>query len=253
MDRVPETRFARSGERRIAYQVAGEGPVDLVFRGSWFLPVDAVWEWEPSAAFRGRLASFSRLIMFDRPGAGATDPLPPGGASEVEAWSDDLLAVLDEIGSTRAALLGSLDGGLFAIVFAANHPERTSALVLGETTAYAGQVPGYPGGIAAPPGQDGRSLWESWGSTAIRDGLRGLGLTVRAGLHTGEVELMGDKVGGIAVHTGARVSAQAGPGEVLVSRTVVDLVAGSGITFEDRGEHRLKGVPGSWRLFAVTS
>jgi pimeloyl-ACP methyl ester carboxylesterase len=164
MDRVPETRFARSGKRRIAYQVAGEGPVDLVFRGSWFLPVDTVWEWEPSAAFRGRLASFSRLVMFDRPGAGATDPLRPGGASEVEAWSDDLLAVLDEIGCTRAALLGSLDGGLFAIVFAATHPERTSALILGETTAYAGQVPGYPGGIAAPPGQDGRSLWESWGS-----------------------------------------------------------------------------------------
>ena len=88
-------------------------------------------------------------------------------------------------------------------------------------------------------------------ATAIRDALRGLGLSVRAGLHTGEVELMGDKVGGIAVHTGARVSAQAGPGEVLVSRTVVDLVAGSGITFEDRGEHPLKGVPGFWRLFAV--
>jgi len=442
---APETRFARSGDRRIAYQVVGEGPIDLVFRGSWFLPVDTVWEWEPSATFRGRLASFSRLIMFDRPGAGATDPLPPGAASAVEAWSDDLLAVLDEIGSRRAALLGSLDGGLFAIVFAATHPERTSALVLGETTAYAGQAPGYPGGIAAPPGQGGRSLWESWGSegfntmlgtwmypnlaedqlralrrihrlsaspgtvaamyqmltsidlrpvlptiqvptlvlhrrddrflpvgnghyladhipgarfvplngadaslvlgdssealdeiqefltgirpvpevdrilatvlftdivgstdlaarlgdkrwhhlleqhhrlvreqlsrfrgreidtagdgffatfdgparaircaTAIRDGLRGLGLSVRAGLHTGEVELIGDKVGGIAVHTGARVSAQAGPGEILVSRTVVDLVAGSGITFEDRGEHQLKGVPGPWRLFAVT-
>jgi class 3 adenylate cyclase len=90
-------------------------------------------------------------------------------------------------------------------------------------------------------------------ATTIRDRLRDLGLTVRAGLHTGEVELMGDKVGGIAVHTGARVSAQAGPGEVLVSRTVVDLVAGSGIIFEDRGEHRLKGVPGLWRLFAVTT
>jgi class 3 adenylate cyclase len=87
---------------------------------------------------------------------------------------------------------------------------------------------------------------------AIRGGLRGLGLTARAGLHTGEVEIMEDKVGGIAVHTGARVAAHAGPGEVLVSRTVADLVAGSGITFEDHGEHPLKGVPGSWRLFAVT-
>lgn len=89
-------------------------------------------------------------------------------------------------------------------------------------------------------------------ATTIRDALRRLSLSVRAGLHTGEVELMGDKVGGIAVHTGARISAQAGPGEVLVSRTVVDLVAGSGITFEDRGEHQLKGVPGPWQLFAVT-
>jgi pimeloyl-ACP methyl ester carboxylesterase len=101
--------------------------------------------------------------MFDRPGAGATDPLPAGTVSAVEAWSDDLLVVLDEIGSRRAALLGMLDGGLFAVVFAATHPERVSALVLGETTAYAGQAAGYPDGIAAPPGYDGRSLWESWG------------------------------------------------------------------------------------------
>jgi class 3 adenylate cyclase len=442
---VPETRFARSGERHIAYQVTGEGSVDLVYVGTWLQQVDSVWDWEPQAAFLGRLASFSRLIIFDRPGAGATDPLPLGTPAAVEAWSDDLLVVLDEIGSQRTAVLGMLDGGLFGIVFAATHPERTSALVLGETLAYGGQAPGYPGGIGAPLEQGARSLWESWGSedddtilrtwahpslskaelralnriqrlaaspatvaavyqiiasidlrpvlptvrvptlvlhrrddrflpigngrylaehiegarfvplegadsslvvggsaealdeiqefltgvrpapepdrvlatllftdivgstdlavrlgdkgwhalldqhhrlvreqlarfrgreidtagdgffatfdgaaraircaTAIRDELRSLGLTIRAGLHTGEVELMGDKVGGIAVHTGARVSAQAGPGEVLVSRTVVDLVAGSGITFEDRGEHELKGVPGSWRLFAVT-
>ena len=78
-----------------------------------------------------------------------------------------------------------------------------------------------------------------------------LAVEVRSGLHTGEVELMGDDIGGIAVHTGARVSALARPGEVLVSRTVVDLVAGSGITFTAHGEHELKGVPGSWQLFAV--
>jgi pimeloyl-ACP methyl ester carboxylesterase len=197
----------------------GDGPIDLVCQGSWHPPVDSVGDWEPVAAFRRRLASFSRLIMFDRPGAGATDPLPLGTSETVEAWSDDLLAVLDEIGSTRAALLGMLDGGLFAIAFAATHPERTSALILGDTTAYAGQAPGYPGGIAAPPGHDERSCFfvtfdgparAIRCATAIRDGLRDLGLSVRAGLHTGEVELMGDKVGGIAVHTGARVSAQAG-------------------------------------------
>jgi class 3 adenylate cyclase/pimeloyl-ACP methyl ester carboxylesterase len=86
---------------------------------------------------------------------------------------------------------------------------------------------------------------------AIRDGVRGYGLEVRAGLHTGECAVRGDDLGGISVHTAARVSALAGPGEVLVSRTVVDLVAGSGIAFEDRGDHALKGVPGTWKIFAV--
>ena len=87
---------------------------------------------------------------------------------------------------------------------------------------------------------------------AIRDALRQLGLDVRAGVHIGEIELRGDDVAGIAVHIAQRVSSLAGPGEVLVSRTVVDLVAGSGLVFEDHGEHELKGVPGGWRLFGVT-
>jgi pimeloyl-ACP methyl ester carboxylesterase len=89
------------------------------------------------------------------------------------------------------------------------------------------------------------------GAAAIRDAVAELGLDVRAGLHTGECELIGDDVGGIAVHIGARVAATAGPGEIRVSRTVVDLVAGSGLRFDDRGEHELKGVPGAWRLLAV--
>ena len=89
------------------------------------------------------------------------------------------------------------------------------------------------------------------GATAIRDAIAALGLQIRAGLHTGECELMGDDVGGLAVHIGARVAATAQPGEIRVSRTVADLVAGSGLRFEDRGEHELKGVPGSWRLLAV--
>ena len=88
---------------------------------------------------------------------------------------------------------------------------------------------------------------------AIADGVEELGLEVRAGLHTGECELMNGKVGGIAVHIGARVAAEAGPGEVVVSSTVKDLVAGSGLTFGDRGVHVLKGVPDAWRLFAVES
>ena len=88
---------------------------------------------------------------------------------------------------------------------------------------------------------------------AIRDAVRPLGLDIRAGLHSGEIELQGDDVAGMAVHIGARVSALAGAGEVLVSRTVTDLVAGSGIEFEDRGEHELKGVPGIWHLYSVVS
>src|SRR5207302_1106217 len=88
-------------------------------------------------------------------------------------------------------------------------------------------------------------------ASAITESVRELGLDVRAGLHTGECELVDGKVAGIAVHTGARVASQAGAGEVLVSSTVKDLVAGSGIQFEDRGTAELKGIPGEWRLFAV--
>jgi class 3 adenylate cyclase len=88
---------------------------------------------------------------------------------------------------------------------------------------------------------------------AIRDAVQALGIEVRAGLHTGECEIRGDDIGGIAVHIGARVSALAGPNDVLVSSTLRDLVIGSGLEFEDRGAHQLKGVPGEWRLFAVAS
>jgi len=90
-------------------------------------------------------------------------------------------------------------------------------------------------------------------ATTVAREVRRLGLEVRAGLHTGECEVMGEKLGGIAVHTGARVAALAGTGEVLVSGTVKDLVAGSGITFLERGTHTLKGIPGAWRLYAVAS
>jgi class 3 adenylate cyclase len=88
-------------------------------------------------------------------------------------------------------------------------------------------------------------------ATAIEDSVRDLGLEVRAGLHTGECENIGEKLGGIAVNIGARVASQAQPGEVLVSSTVKDLVAGSGLAFQDRGAHELKGIPGEWRLYAV--
>ena len=90
-------------------------------------------------------------------------------------------------------------------------------------------------------------------ATTIGDGVRELGLEVRAGLHTGECEVVGEKLAGIAVNVGARVASQASAGEVLVSSTVKDLVAGSDLAFDDRGEHRLKGIPGEWRLYAVAN
>jgi class 3 adenylate cyclase len=86
---------------------------------------------------------------------------------------------------------------------------------------------------------------------AVRDALRQIGVDVRAGVHTGECEIVAGKIAGIAVNVGARVASLAGPAEVLASSTVKDLVAGSGIEFEDRGEHELKGIPGAWRVFAV--
>jgi class 3 adenylate cyclase len=438
---APETRYARSGEIHIAYQVVGDGAVDLLWVPTWIWEVEHMWE-EPSVAKMLRqLASFSRLIMFDRRGTGLSDPVR--GAPTLEEQMDDLVAVMDAVGSERAAVFAMLEAGAMASMFAATNPDRTSALVLWEALARMSWAPDYdwtltreereagieglgrdwgsgaralnltgadddealrrwagrlerlaasPGSamafmrmhsqidvrpvlpsIQAPtlvlhrpadrnidirhsrylaehipgarmvelpgehtvpfgPGQDdavaeieefltgarhavdpervlatvmfsdivdstsraaelgdrrwrellesleglvGRHLTRHRGravktmgdgflatfdgparairfAEAIREATREqFGLEVRSGLHTGEIELMGSDVGGIAVHIGARILASANPGEVLVSGTVKDLVVGSEIPFEDRGEHELRGVPGQWRLWAV--
>jgi class 3 adenylate cyclase/alpha-beta hydrolase superfamily lysophospholipase len=442
---APQTRYARSGELHIAYQVVGDGPIDLVYVPSWISQVEHYWE-EPSVArYFNRLASFSRLIMFDRRGSGLSDPV--ASAPTLEEQMDDVVAVMDAASSERAAVFALLEGGAMAALFAATHPERTTALVLYEAMPRMSWAPDYDwairreereaylrsGGIdtwgdgsrilalspksagnprlrewyarlerlAASPGTaaklmmmnsevDVRAVLPSiqvptlvlhregdkfidirhsrylaanipdaryvelpgdealgFGShtepeleeieefltgarhsadaerilatvmfsdivdstsraaemgdrrwrdllqsiegsvtrelarfrgravktmgdgflatfdgparaircaTAIRDAAQAeYGLEVRSGLHTGEIELIGDDVGGIAVHIGARVGSSAGPGDVLVSGTVKDLVVGSGIPFEDRGECELKGVPGRWRLWAVAA
>jgi class 3 adenylate cyclase len=439
----PVTRYARSGEVNIAYQVVGEGPLDLVFVSGWVSNLDLMWE-EPSfARFLRRLASFSRLILFDKRGTGLSDRVPDDDLPTLEARMDDVRAVLDAVGAERAALLGHSEGGPMCLLFAATYPERTVALVLIGTYARRLVGDGYPFGAApqayeaflqeiadgwgGPVGLEGRApsliddqrfrtWWSDYlrmsaspgaalaltrmngdidvrpaletiavptlvvhrtgdrslpvegaryladrirgatlaelpgddhlpfvgdqdaildeieefltgvrrsvetdrvlatvlftdivGSTkravqlgdrewrdlldshhravrreldrwrgtevdtagdgflatfdgparaircacAIRDAVRGLGLEIRAGLHTGECEVHGETVAGIAVHIGARVAALAGPGEVLVSSTVKDLVAGSGIEFDEHGEYELKGVPGRWRLYSV--
>ena len=440
---IPETKYARSGGYHIAYQTLGEGPPDIVLLGDWFSHVEARWDFAPEADLARRLASIGRLIHFDKRGSGLSDPVPIESLPILEEWMDDLRAVLEAVGSERAALLAWAQGGPIAMLFASTYPELTSALVLDDCWARLARAPDYliglpqrlidaavdftekvwgtaaqmdvfapelaadtelrqsvaryqrqvasPGAAAAMsrmtfevdvrhvlpsiqvptlvlhhadsraarvghgrylaehipgaryielPGSGpafiGRDREEqideieefltgvrpvpqadrvlatvlftdvvdstmhaaARGDRAWRDLLerhrelvrrqlerhrgrevnttgdgflatfdgparaihcasaiiqasRALGVEIRAGLHTGEVELMGSDVGGIAVHIGARVSALAATGEVLVSSTVKDLVAGSGIQFDDRGAHTLKGVPGEWHLFAV--
>jgi class 3 adenylate cyclase len=434
---VPETRFAETPGGRIAYQVVGDGPIDVLVSHSPVFPIDLMWD-EPSLVrFLDRLSSFSRHVWFDPRGRGASDPLPHVEERFADAIADDMLALLDHLGWEQAALVGDIPP---QILFAASHPARTKALVLLNTGArsvilresssalpkeFLDEVVGrwgtgasldyvapsvagdarlrrwlgrsqrllYTademywraelslaidfrpalGSVQAPtlfvyrqglrnaaimrddaqqvngakvvelPGEDflffaGDSgplldaieefltgqlpahesdrvlatvlFTDIVGSTAfaaqvgdrrwkelladhdalvaaeverfrgrivrstrdsgdgalaafdgpgraircactIRDALRSLGIDVRAGLHSGEIELRGDDVAGMAVHIGARVSALAGAGEVFVSSTVKDLVAGSGIDFDERGVHELKGVPGSWNIYTV--
>ena len=441
------TQYARSGDVSIAYQVVGEGPFDLVWTPGAVSNVELGWVEPAEARFRHALASFARLILFDKRGTGLSDRV--AGIPDLETRMDDIRAVMDAAGSERAAVAGVSEGGPMAILFAATYPERTQALVLygalprfvrgpgfpwqsskheylagaaelartwgseeyareilefdGEEPTperiaaaasrwrqsaspgavlqlrrmnaeidvrpvletvqvptavlhrqedhlpieaarwMAAQIPGakmieLPGGPHVPyfgawesvvaairdfveavctagaPVERERMLatvlfTDIIGSTAkaaelgdrgwrelleqhharirqqltryrgveldtagdgffarfdgparaircacaITDAVHDLGLDIRAGLHTGECELVDNKVAGIAVSIGARVAAQAGPGEVLVSQTVKDLVAGSGIAFDDRGAAELKGVHGEWRLYAVES
>lgn len=442
---TPETRYARNkGGQYVAYQVFGAGDVDVVFIPDWCTNLEVMWEEPTLARFLQRLASFSRVICFDKRGTGVSDPVPLGAIPTWEEWMDDVDSVLDGLGSERAAIFGHGDGASMALLFAASHPGRTTALILADAYARRRRAPDYPCGIpdsaaeatiagvlrtygtgemaglggapslakneafiawrgryerlAMSPGtffpiypmtydqdfrpalatirvptlvlhrlgnryiraDNGRYLAEhisgarfvgipgddhifhagdteallgpveefltgtrqvsdeervlatvlftdivgatplaerlgdrAWAdlvarhhglvrqelarfrgrevdtagdgffatfdgpargvrcALAIRDAVKSLGIDVRAGLHTGECELVGQKVGGIAVHIGARVMGLASGGEVLVSRTVRDLVTGSGMKFEDRGLHQLKGVEGDWALFRI--
>ncbi len=440
---LPETRYARLGDLHLAYQVAGEGPPDILLLDQWFGHVDAQWDVPPVAALRERLATFGRLIMFDKRGTGLSDPIPTSSLPTLEEFMADIAAVLDTVGSERAAVIANIGGGILAMPFAATHPDRVSSLILVDCFARFLEAWDYPAGAptdeltpaleqaedfagrgvmidlfapsvadderirrawaryersAATPGSTKaivRLIYESdvrdvlaairvptlvihrsdatgfrvehgrylaanipdaryvelpgvdnliWagdqdavvaeiqdfvtgvrpvldprrvlatvlftdivGSTqraaelgdsrwrtlladhnrivrrqldrfggreikvigdgflttfdgparavrcamAIGEEVRELGLEIRAGVHVGEIEILPDDIAGLAVHIGARVSALAGPSEILVSSTVRDLVVGSGLEFDDRGSHELKGVPGTWQLFAA--
>jgi pimeloyl-ACP methyl ester carboxylesterase len=444
MTAIPTTKYAKSADVHIAYQVVGEGAQNLVLVPGWVSHVEYAWEDPSCSHFLRRLASFSRLILLDRRGTGLSDRVSE--LPTLEQRMDDVRAVMDAAGAERAALFGLSEGGAMCLTFAATHPSRTSALMLYGAFARLLRAPDYPIGVPAGlfgqllelveqswrtgslsadyfapslahdeafrrswarferlgvspsgikallritqdtdarpalpvirvptlimhregdrvirveaaryiaeriqgakyvelPGPDhfpwvgdadaildeveefltgarrspepdrvlatvlftdivgateravalGDRRWRELldshhtgireqltrfrgreidtagdGFLAAFDGpargvrcagaivreMRRLGLEIRAGLHTGECEILGDKLSGIAVHTGARVASVARAGEVLVSSTVKDLVAGSGITFEDRGIQVLKGLPGEWHLYAAAS
>ncbi len=438
-----DIRFARSGDVSVAYDVVGDGPIDIVYVQGAETHLEVNWELPAFRAFCERLGEFSRLIRFDKRGMGMSDRVP--GATSLETRMDDIRAVMDAAGSERAAVIGESEGGPLGMLFAAAHPERTRALILqgaevrerkdedwpwgaetaeefenrmaqlpevwGTGSRFGRRIPSvgdapwareWAGRLqmnAATPGameafirmafdidvrhvapavnvptlivhtvedaichvENGRFLARTipgaryvelpgrdhlpWfaiadqvigeirefltgqrealvpdrvlatvlftdivGSTAavtdlgdrrwrqtleshhaivrkalashrgveidtagdgflatfdgparaircaqaIQRDVSSLGIRVRAGVHTGEIERFGDSVAGIAVHIGSRVAAAAGPDEVWVSGTVRDLVAGSDLEFEDRGSWELKGVPGQWHLYSVS-
>lgn len=438
---APETKYAKSGDVSIAYQVVGNGPLDLLFVMGWVTNIEYMWE-EPSLSnFLQRLASFSRLILFDKRGTGLSDKVSQ--LPTLELRMDDLRSVMDAAGSERAAIFGISEGGPMSAVFAATYPKRISHLILYGSYAKRIWAPDYPwaptpeerqkwfdilshdwGGIVdldilAPSAMNDERFKKWWaaylrrsaspadaltlakmnteldirhvlpviqvptlimhrkddkdidiggsrylasqirgakmveltgddhiiwvGDThrlldeiemfitgtlheqeperilatllftdivsstetatslgdqrwhyllnqhneivrkeltryrgkeitttgdgflatfdgparaircacAIRDVLKQAGLTIRAGLHTGEIKLMEDNIGGIAVHICSRVMTKAADGEVLITSTVKDLVAGSGIHFESGGKHQLKGITGEWELYSV--
>ena len=443
--KAPQTKYAKSGDLNIAYQVVGEGPFDLVYVPGFVSNIELMWEQPRLARVLRDLSSFSRLILFDKRGTGLSDRVALSELPTIETRMDDLRAVMDAVGSNRAALFGHSEGGCMCIVFAATYPERTRAVVTYGAFAKRLRSDDYPwaptfedrmagvaetertwGGPAdlsyyapsaagdadfaewlatylrrsASPGaaaalmrmnsyvdvrpilplvrvptlvlhargdndvrvEEGRYIAahipgaryvelpsgdhffyvsheaeivseiqefltgarpvpdvdrflatvlftdivngtakaaelgdRSWRTLverhhalvrselerhrgtevdtagdgffatfdgparavrcglAIRDRVRDIDLQVRAGVHTGECEIIAGKTGGIAVIIGSRVREQAAPGEVLATSTVKDLVFGSGLHFEPRGARRLKGVPDEWQIFSASA
>jgi len=440
---MPGTRYAKNGELSIAYQVVGNGPIDLLIAPGWISNVELGWEHPRVARCYERLASFSRVILFDKRGTGLSDRVAGGRPPTIEERTDDIRAVLDAVGSERASLFGISEGGNMAIVFAATHPRRTTALITYSVFAkriWSSDYPWAPtpeeraaflDGIEARWGGDadlgrlvpsvaddqptrewfsrmsrhsvspsaavalgrmntdidiravlptlrvptlmfhpvddhdakieeGRWMAERipnarlielpgadhvpWFANAdavleateefltgarpahdtdrflatvlftdivngtaraaelgdhrwrelleahhaivrrelrrhrgtevdtagdgffatfdgparavrcaieIRDAIRAIGIEIRAGIHTGECEIIADKTGGIAVIIASRVRELAAPGEVLATSTVKELVAGSGLRFEPRGSKGLKGVPDEWQIYSA--
>ena len=232
----PNTSYAWNAGVAIAYQIVGSAGPDLLFAPGSVTHLDVLWEESRVRRFLTRLAGFSRLVIMDPRGLGLSDRVdaPP----TIEERVGDIVAVLDAARCERATLVGTADTGPACIAVAALHSARVDRLILYGTYAKGSWSEDYPIGLSESEVADFQHyVQEDW-ATPARD--------------TGECEVAGEGLRGMAVHIGARVSSAAAPGEVLVSQTVKDLVVGSGISFDDRGEHHLKGVEGSWRLYAVS-
>src|SRR5258706_1642080 len=169
---MPETRYAKSGDLNIAYQVAGDGPIDLVLAAGWISNVELGWEHPRVARFYERLASFSRLILFDKRGTGLSDRVSDEHPPTIEERTDDIRAVLDAVGSQRAAIFGTSEGGNMSIVFAATYPRRTTALITYSVFAKRVWSPEYP--WAPTPDQRARwldALASRWGGAVDLENL----------------------------------------------------------------------------------
>jgi class 3 adenylate cyclase len=167
---TPETHYARVDDLYVAFQTVGEGPVDVVLVDQWLSHAEAQWEVQPLADLRERLATFSRLILFDKRGVGMSDPVPLSSLPSIDAWMDDLGAVMDAAGSTKAALITTMAGTMMGLVFAASHPERLRALVIVDGFARMLAAEDYPEG---QPIDEGRrradQIASSWGHAVMVD------------------------------------------------------------------------------------
>jgi pimeloyl-ACP methyl ester carboxylesterase len=239
MGERPRTQYARNGDVHLAFQVVGEGDLDLLLIDTWVHHVEAVWDFPDFARFLRRLSSFGRLIHFDRRGTGLSDPVPLAQLPDLQTQVGDAVAVLKAAGSDGAAVIGLNDGTIVAVLLAAAHPELCRSLVLFTLT----------GAHTLAAAQLGDRRWRD-----VLDQHHELGRGELTRFGGREVATTGD--GFFAAFDrpiAARVAALAGDGEVLVSSTVKDLLAGSDVGFHDRHDHELKGVPGTWRLFAATT
>jgi len=166
----PETRYARAGDVHIAYQLLGEGAIDVILAEHWFSNMDAQWDVPPLAEFRRRMAAFSRLIMFDRRGMGLSDPVAIQSLPSLDAWMDDVAAVMEAARSDRAALIANIGGAITGLVFAAAYPQRLSSLVVVDGFARVQAAPDYPEGMPAEAVQRALALVEpNWGRGLMLD------------------------------------------------------------------------------------